>query len=123
MVFRQNRVTSDDQVLGATGGTKLRSSIFVLIESGLLLFSIQLARIVVSILTTDGAVDAYDLIISIHQQLNVIRRLVIPTFYFTDNLAWLGNNTYNHPGARLNGIIFPRPEFTGRSCRKFAVCA
>ena len=123
MVFRQSRVTSDDQVFGVTRETKFRSIIFVLIESGLLLFSIQLARLVVSILTTDGAEDAFYLFAAIHQQLNVIRRLVIPTFYFTDNLAWLGNNTYNHPGAGLHGIIFPRPEFAGRSCRKFALCA
>ena len=74
MVFRQ-RVTSDDQVFGATRGTKLRSIIFVLIESGLLLFSIQLARLVVTILTVDAGydVDVYDLIVPIHQQLNVIR--------------------------------------------------
>ena len=122
MVFRQ-RVTSDDQVFGVTRGTKLRSIIFVLIESGLLLFSIQLARIVVTILSTDGANDAYEIVAPIHVQLNVIRRSVIPTFYVTDNLAWLGNNTYNHPGAGLNGIIFPRPEVAGRSCRKFALCA
>ena len=125
MVFRQSRVTSDDQVFGATRGTKLRSIIFVLIESGLLLFSIQLARLVVSILTVDGGndIDAFDPIVLIHQQVNVIRRSVIPTIDFTDSLASIGNNTYNHPGAGLNGIIFPRPEFAGRNCRKFALCA
>jgi len=69
MVFRQSGVTSDDH------GTKLRSIIFVIIESGLLLFSIQLARLVVTILTVDAGydVDVYDLIVPIHQQLNVIR--------------------------------------------------
>ena len=36
MVFRQSRVTSDDQVFEATQRTKFRSIIFVLIESGLL---------------------------------------------------------------------------------------
>ena len=118
MAFRKSRV-----MFGATGGTKFRSIIFVLIESGLLLFSLQLIRLVVSILTTDGADDAFNLVLPIHQQLNVMRRSVMPTFYFTDNLAWLGNNTYNHPGAGLNGIIFPRREFDGRSCRKFALCA
>ena len=107
MVLRQSRLTSDDQVFGAFRGTKFRSIAFVLIESGLLLFSVQLSRLVVTIVTTPGTADAFNLISSIHQQLNVTRRLVIPTFYFTDNLAWLGNNTYNHPGAGLNGIIFP----------------
>ena len=53
----------------------LAFTLFVLIESGLLLFSIQLAWLVVTILTVDAGydVDAYDLIVSIHQQLNVIR--------------------------------------------------
>ena len=86
VVFRRSIVTSNDQVFqGATRGSKFRSIIFVLIESGLLLYSIQLARLVASILTTVGAVDALYLIVCIHQQLNVIRRSVIPTIYFTDN--------------------------------------
>ena len=87
-VFRQSRATSDDQVFRVTRGTKLRSIIFVLIESGLLLFSIQLARLVGTIfLTTNGGEDAFKIFTSIHQQLNVIRRSVIPTFHFTD--TWL----------------------------------
>ena len=79
VVFREIRVASDDQVSGATHGTKLRSIIFVLIESGLLLLSIQLARLVVTIFLNSGnGVDsdsesAFALIVYIHQQLNVIR--------------------------------------------------
>ena len=84
MVFQQSRVTS---IFGPTRGTKFRSIIFILIESGLLLFSIQLARLVVSILAGNSGndVDAFYPIVCIHQQLNVIRRSVIPTIYFTDN--------------------------------------
>ena len=67
VVFRQSRVTSDDQGFGATRETKFRSIIFVLIESGLLLFSIQLARLVVTIfLPMDGAQDTFYLVSSIH---------------------------------------------------------
>lgn len=40
-VFRQVRATcSDGKVLISTGGTKLRSVIFIMIESGIILFSI-----------------------------------------------------------------------------------
>ena len=65
--FRQSRV-----MFGATGGTKFRSIIFVLVESGLLLFSIQLARLVATIFLINGEEDAYEVFSSIHQQLNVI---------------------------------------------------
>ena len=126
LAFRESIVTSDDQLeVFEAIRTKFRFIIiiFILIESGLFLFAIQLARLVVTVLTANSGnyIGAFDLIVYIHQQLNVIRRSVIPTFYFTDlNFERLGNNTYNHPGAGLNGILFPRPEFAGRSC---ALCA
>ena len=42
--------TSDERFLGATHGSTLRSMIFVLIESGMILFCIQLVRLVLAIL-------------------------------------------------------------------------
>src|SRR5271163_598538 len=51
--------TADDQVLGVTGGSKLWRVIFIIIESGMALFSIQLARLVVTIATTDATNDAF----------------------------------------------------------------
>ena len=77
-VFRKVKVASDDQSLGTAsscGGRKLRSIIFILIESGMALFSIQLVRLVVSIVSTDAAYKTYELIVAIHQQINVIIRL------------------------------------------------
>ena len=120
----QAEIIANNWSNGSTQGSKLRSTIFVIIESGVALFSIQLARLIICVivLETNGTpVNALQLIICIHQQLNVIIRLVIPTFYFTDSLALLGNNTYNHPCAGLNGTVFPRREFARRSCQESAL--
>ena len=72
-MFREvKNATADSQNLGVTGGSTLRRIIFIIIESGMALFSIQLTRIVVSNMTTDAANDAYYLIGGIHEMLNVI---------------------------------------------------
>ncbi|KAF8814281.1 hypothetical protein BYT27DRAFT_7179604, partial [Phlegmacium glaucopus] len=39
-VYREIKSTSDDQSLGATAGSKIRAVIFIIIESGMILFSI-----------------------------------------------------------------------------------
>ena len=68
--------TVDDQNLGDSGRNTLRRVIFIIIESGMALFSVQLTRLVVgivaTIVTTDAANDAYPLISGIHEILNVI---------------------------------------------------
>jgi len=80
-VFREVKrvTTSDETSLGVTGGRKLRSIIFIIIESGMALFAIQLARLVLTFVpvstnvTSDSDVYyAYELIASIHEMLNVI---------------------------------------------------
>ena len=91
-VFRDSRslTTSDEKSLGITGGGKLRSIIFIIIESGMALFAIQLGRLVTSAIVTqlntqDAAYNAFQLIASIHEMLNVAISSVIVTLYFTDN--------------------------------------
>ena len=64
--------TADDQNLGDSGRNTLQRVIFIIIESGMALFSVQLARLVATIVTTDAANDAYPLISGIHEILNVI---------------------------------------------------
>ena|SRR5271156_392567 len=82
-VFREVKLgTADDQILGVTGGSKLRRVIFILIESGMALFSIQLARLVVTIVPTEAAYAAYGLIGSIHEMLNVIIRSATATLFY-----------------------------------------
>ena len=83
-VFREVKTsTADDKILGVTGGSTLRRVIFILIESGAALFSIQLARLVVTVsFDTDAYRDAYYLISGIHEMLNVIIRSVIATLFY-----------------------------------------
>ena len=86
-VFLEVKVTSVEQTLGSlssTGGTKLRHIIFIIIESGMALFAIQLVRVVItsiierqavqSLQTPLGLLIALDLVIVIHQILNVTIR-------------------------------------------------
>ena len=92
-VFLEFKPTSVEQTLGSLGsmeGSKLRHIIFIIIESGMTLFAIQLVRVVLAILVmqTDlamqtGVTRAYigmQLIIAIHEMFNVIIRSVY--FYF-----------------------------------------
>ena len=74
--------TADDQILGVTGGSTLQRVMFIMIESGMALFSTQLARLVVTIITTDAANDTYHLIVGIHKMLNVIIRSVIAVLFY-----------------------------------------
>ncbi|KAF8811454.1 hypothetical protein BYT27DRAFT_7336175 [Phlegmacium glaucopus] len=77
-VYREVKsAESDDQTLRVTGGSKILTVIFVLIESGMMLFAIQLARLVVGVVMTDTAFDAYDVIVGIHQLLNGITPTII----------------------------------------------
>ena len=77
-VFQEVKTaTADDQNLGVTGGSTLRRVIFIIIESGMALFSVQLTRLVVGIVasivaTNASYYNAYLLMVSIHEMLNVI---------------------------------------------------
>ena len=84
-VFQQVKIsTVDNQMLGVTGESTLQRVIFIIIESGMALFSIQLARLVVTAMTTDSDASngAYIFITSIHEMLNVIIRSVIATLFY-----------------------------------------
>ena len=89
-VFRETKgiTTSNEKSLGINGGRKFRSLIFVIIESGMALFAIQLTRVVVTtgaFGTTEqqtAASDNVNLIASIHEMLNVNILSVIATFCF-----------------------------------------
>ena len=90
-VFREvkNVTTSNEKSLGITGGRKLRSIIFIIIESGMALFAIQLARLVIyaTKLGTDAEEDTYEFVVSIHEMLNVVISSVIVPLYSTDNVV------------------------------------
>ena len=60
-VFLEVRATSVEQTLGSllnsTGGPKLRHITFIIIESGMALFAIQLARVVIGSLRLSEAMQ------------------------------------------------------------------
>ena len=102
-VLLKVKPTSVEQTLGSlrsTVGPKLRHILFIIIESGMALFAIQLVRVVATSLDEYPAGSnpklmsmslklqiALDVIIFIHQALNVITRSVhFYFFYFTDNI-------------------------------------
>jgi hypothetical protein len=62
--------------LGSTGGTKLRHIIFVIIESAMALFAIQVVRLVLSSNIWAGGVVPFHLVLGIAQMLNVIIRFI-----------------------------------------------
>ena len=73
--------------LDSTGGSKLRHIIFVIIESAMALFAIQLIRLVFSILPMEWTLEGDDYVVPIHQMINVIIRSVhFYVFCFTDNI-------------------------------------
>ena len=79
-VYWQVKSTLENFALIATSGTrKLRSIIFILIESGMVLFASQLARMVFSIFQTPATAEAFELTIGIHNILHVIMRPIIFT--------------------------------------------
>jgi hypothetical protein len=87
IVFKILRVFRE--VTDVTGGRKLRSIIFIIIESGMALFAIQLVRLVVAATGrgTDTEEDIYQLVSAIHEMLNVAIPSVIVALYSTDNVV------------------------------------
>ena len=90
-VFLEVNITSTlttvERTLGSTGGTKLRHVIFIIIESGLALFAIQLVRVVLFILANQGVLSynsqsSLYLATVIHQMFNVIIRSTIHFYFF-----------------------------------------
>jgi hypothetical protein len=116
-VFLEFKPTSVERTLGSlssTGGSKLRHIIFIIIESGMALFAIQLVRVVLSSLVSQTGYIGYvgpeigvEFIIGIHEMFNVIIRSV--HFYFFVLLlmtfTWLGHRANNNFGADSNEVV------------------
>ena len=122
----QQNSTSAEKSLGDIGGRKYRSVISVIIESGIVLFAVQLVRVIltnISAFSDSLPIDvALIIIIVIHQMLNVIITLVIINLILPITSTWLGSNAYHRPGVGVVGIVFRRQEIFGRSHREFALC-
>ena len=72
---------SSVQNLSFNVGRAPRAVIFILFASGIVLFSLQLTRLLLTFVATDAGDDAFELIAGIQQMLNVIIRLAISYFY------------------------------------------
>ena len=89
--------TSVERTLGTTGGTKLPHVIFIIIESGVALLAVQLARLVLynqvnsESAVSESADEAYNILIFINEMFNVIIRSVRLYFFcfFTDKVYYL----------------------------------
>ena len=104
-VFSEVKATSVERTLGSlssTGNTKLQHIIFIIIESGMALFVIQLACVVLSSLdegfgaeTPVSVIIALDFVIPIHEMINVIIRSVLFYFFcFADNIYYLARASH-----------------------------
>ena len=93
IVFRILKVTagieptSVEQILGSCGGNKFRHIIFIIIESAMALFAIQLTRVVLGFSPVPVGqeslfVAAEDIAISINEMLNVIIIISIHFYFF-----------------------------------------
>ena len=92
IVFRILKVTRA-RPSTLTGGNKFRHIMFIIIESGMALFAIQLVRIVLSFISVpveqaNYFKGAYDIVVSINQVLivNIIRSIYFYFFCFADNI-------------------------------------
>ena len=116
-MFLENKANSVEQSLGSlssTEGTKLQRIIFIILESGMALFAVQIVHVVLTPLQqrmgTSSLVFAVNFVIVIHEMLNVIIIsdhstsfvLLIVTF------TWLGHCTNNNVGTRRNEIFLRR---------------
>ena len=81
-----------EENLGATGGRKLRSIMFIIIESGMALFSMQLVRLVLYIMSAESDVmEGYAITLGIDQMLHVINKdLSIVIFSYANTLILQG---------------------------------
>ena len=94
-VYLEIKPTSIERTLGSTGDTKFQHVIFIVIESGMALFTIQLVRVVLVILPiqlTEPAINGLNLVIGINTMLNVIIRFCfsfLPSFFviITDKIS------------------------------------
>ena len=86
-VYWETKPTLDETTLGSICGSKLRTVIFVLIESGMILFSFQLTQLVLSVIWTNTAIKVDQPIMHIQQMLNVSITLAIIPCYVTDTVG------------------------------------
>ena len=99
--------TSVERTLGTTGSTQLRHVVFIIIESGMALLAVQLARFVLyNLPPSQSLYDAYNIFIVINEMFNVIIIYNICSFlHLIKFTTWIGHHTNNNFVACLNEIV------------------
>jgi len=134
MVFLEVKATSVERTLGSlalslnAGGPKLRHIIFIIIESGMALFAIQLIRVVLISFwvvqkSVSAANSALNLVIGIHEMLNGITPTIIwvrvsMKLSFDDEESFkeaAGSLHFNNPPpSDPNTLALRRPSASGK---------
>ena len=101
--------TSVERTLGSsTAGTKFRHIMFVIIESGMALFAIQLVRVVLSLIPGTVVPLSYiiglDFVIVVNQMLNV-NIIRSTSFVLLITFTLLGHRTNDNFGTGSNGVV------------------
>ncbi|KAF8801521.1 hypothetical protein BYT27DRAFT_7198025 [Phlegmacium glaucopus] len=76
-VYWNVKNTLNKNTFGATGGSKLRSIIFIVIESGMALLACQLAWLVSTVVRTTAATEAVSISTGVHEMINGIAPTII----------------------------------------------
>jgi hypothetical protein len=114
------RILKVERTLGSSGGSKFHHIIFVIIESGMALFAIQLIRTVLS--TMSPSFNAFFMLVGIHAMFNVIIRSVHFHFILLMALTWKGHHTNNNFGSGLNEtVIWCQRILIRGNCRKSSI--
>ena len=100
--------TSIERTLGSTGGNKFRHIMFIIIESAMALFAIQVVRVVLAIIPVPAGevpilAPLEDFVIAVNQLITFI---------------WLMNRTNDNFGAGSNEVDFRRRRILQGICRK-----
>ena len=82
-----DRPTSVERTLGSAGSNKFRHIMFIVIESGMALFAIQLVRVVLGSISVPVELEpvfeaANDFVIAINQMLNLIFMISVLFYFF-----------------------------------------
>jgi len=124
-VFSEVRTTSVERTLGITGGNKFQHVVFVVIESGMALFAIQLVRFVVGLVPNQllPTGNTVDIVIGINEMFNGIAPTLI-LLRVSLRLSFEGKESlreaveslrFNNPPSDTNTLALQRGTLGSRS--------
>ena len=70
-------MTSVERTLGSRGGTKFQHAIFVIVESGMVLFAFQMVRVAIFLNNSEAVANALNFFVGLTEMFNVNIRSVL----------------------------------------------